>query len=114
MGRTRRPSLIVVLVSLAFATLGAFENMHEEIIALVPVLLVLSRGLGFGAITRIGDEPGRGGCRIGVWSDESFSDCDRAQDRRAAADESAGTSVLAPRCGRNALDLVDTRDDASR
>ena len=27
-------------VSLAFATLGALENMHEEIIALIPVLLV--------------------------------------------------------------------------
>jgi len=28
-------------------------NVHEEIIALVPVLLVLSRGLGFGAITAL-------------------------------------------------------------
>jgi uncharacterized ion transporter superfamily protein YfcC len=43
----------VVLISLAFASLGALENMHEEIIALVPVLLVLSRGLGFGAITAL-------------------------------------------------------------
>jgi uncharacterized ion transporter superfamily protein YfcC len=50
---TRRPQLIVILVSLAFATLGALENMQEEIIALVPVLLVLSRGLGFGAITAL-------------------------------------------------------------
>jgi uncharacterized ion transporter superfamily protein YfcC len=40
-------------VSLAFATLGALENLHEEIIPLVPVLLVLSRGLGFGAITAL-------------------------------------------------------------
>ena len=52
-GRTRRPKLIVALVSLAFATLGALENMHEEIVALIPVLLVLSRGLGFGAITAL-------------------------------------------------------------
>ena len=52
-GRTRRPRVVLVLVSLAFATLGALENMHEEIIALVPVLLVLSRGLGFGAITAL-------------------------------------------------------------
>jgi uncharacterized ion transporter superfamily protein YfcC len=28
--------------------------MHEEIIALVPVLLVLSRGLGYGAVTALG------------------------------------------------------------
>ena len=52
-GWTRRPRVIVVLVCLAFSTLGALENMHEEIIALVPVLLVLSRGLGFGAITAL-------------------------------------------------------------
>ena len=53
-GRARRPRVIVILVSLVFATFGALENMHEEIIALVPVLLVLSRGLGFGAITALG------------------------------------------------------------
>lgn len=52
-GRTSRPRLVVIAVSLAFATLGALENMQEEIVALVPVLLVLSRGLGFGVITAI-------------------------------------------------------------
>lgn len=52
-GRTRRPRLVVAMVCLAFATLGALENMHEEIVALVPVLLVLSRGLGFGAVTAL-------------------------------------------------------------
>jgi uncharacterized ion transporter superfamily protein YfcC len=53
-GRTRRRWLMASLVALGFATLGALENMHEEIVALVPVLLVLSRGLGFGAITALG------------------------------------------------------------
>jgi len=52
-GRTRQPYLIVAAVSTAFATLGALENMHEEIIALVPVMLILSRGLGFGAVTAL-------------------------------------------------------------
>ena len=52
-GRTGNPRLIVILVCLAFAALGALENMQEEIIALVPVLLVLSRGLGFGPITAL-------------------------------------------------------------
>ncbi len=52
-GRTSRPKTIVIVVSLTFATLGALENMHEEIIALVPVLLVLSAGLRFGAITAL-------------------------------------------------------------
>lgn len=52
-GRTTRPRLVIVAVSLLFAVLGALVNVHEEIIALVPVLLVLSRGLGFGAITAL-------------------------------------------------------------
>jgi uncharacterized ion transporter superfamily protein YfcC len=53
LGRTRSPRLVVALVSVLFATLGALENFHEEIIALVPVLVVLSRGLGFGAVTAL-------------------------------------------------------------
>ena len=53
LGRTRRPRSVVVVISLLFATLGALVNLHEEIIALVPVLVVLSRGLGFGAITAL-------------------------------------------------------------
>jgi uncharacterized ion transporter superfamily protein YfcC len=52
-GRTTRPRLVVVAVSVLFALLGALVNVHEEIIALVPVLLVLSRGLGFGSITAL-------------------------------------------------------------
>lgn len=52
-GRTRRPRVVVVVLSLVFASLGAAEQMHEEFVALVPVLVVLSRGLGFGAITAL-------------------------------------------------------------
>lgn len=52
-GRTRRPRTVVIAVSVAFASLGALENMQEEIIALVPVLVVLSRGLGYGSITAL-------------------------------------------------------------
>lgn len=52
-GLTRQPRLVVVMICLAFATLGALENMHEEIVAMIPVLLVLSRGLGFGSITAL-------------------------------------------------------------
>jgi uncharacterized ion transporter superfamily protein YfcC len=52
-GATRRPRTIVVAVSLAFATLGALENMQEEIVGLVAVLLLLSRGLGFGNVTAV-------------------------------------------------------------
>jgi uncharacterized ion transporter superfamily protein YfcC len=42
-----RDLLVIPVVSLFFATGGALENMQEEIIALVPVLLVLTRRMGF-------------------------------------------------------------------
>jgi uncharacterized ion transporter superfamily protein YfcC len=38
-------------VVLFFAAMGALENMQEEIIPLVPVLLLLGRGLGIDAVT---------------------------------------------------------------
>jgi uncharacterized ion transporter superfamily protein YfcC len=63
-GRTRRPRLVVVGVILAFATLGALENMQEELVALIPVLIVLSRGLGFGAITALAMSAGA--CAVGA------------------------------------------------
>ena len=40
-------------MSLAFAVGGALENMSEEIIALVPVLLLVTRRLGFDALTAV-------------------------------------------------------------
>ncbi len=46
-----RTALVIPIVSLAFAAAGALENMQEEIIALVPVLLLLTRRLGFPAVT---------------------------------------------------------------
>jgi uncharacterized ion transporter superfamily protein YfcC len=52
-GRTRRPMLAVTVMSVVFAAFGAMENMHEEFIALMPVLVLFSRGLGFGAITAL-------------------------------------------------------------
>ena len=42
---------VVPCVSLFFGTMGALENMQEEIIPLVPVLLLLGGGLGVDAIT---------------------------------------------------------------
>lgn len=54
LGNTRRPRALIVLLALVFAGFGAAESMHEEFIALVPVLVVLSVGLGYGAITALG------------------------------------------------------------
>ncbi len=42
-----RELLVIPVVSLLFATGGVLENMQEEIIALVPVLLILVRRMGF-------------------------------------------------------------------
>jgi uncharacterized ion transporter superfamily protein YfcC len=45
-----RGLIAVPLVSLFFATMGALENMQEEIIPLVPALLLLGRGVGVDAV----------------------------------------------------------------
>src|SRR5436189_206475 len=49
---TGRP-LVIPVVGVAFATAGALEHMQEEIIALIPVLLVLTRRVGFDALTAV-------------------------------------------------------------
>ena len=48
-----REALVIPITCVAFATGGALENMGEEIIALVPVLLLLVRRLGFDAVTAV-------------------------------------------------------------
>ncbi len=48
----------IPIVSLFFASMGALENMQEEIIPLVPVLLLLGRRLGADAVTVIGMSAG--------------------------------------------------------
>jgi uncharacterized ion transporter superfamily protein YfcC len=47
----QRRFLIVAILSIAFATGGAMENMQEEIIPLAPVLLLLAAGLGYDGVT---------------------------------------------------------------
>ena len=56
-----RETLLIPIVSLAFATGGALENMSEEIIALVPVLLLVTRRLGFDALTAVAISIGAAG-----------------------------------------------------
>src|SRR5204863_10080527 len=41
-----RAFLAIPLISIFFATMAALENMEEEIIPLMPVLLLLGAGLG--------------------------------------------------------------------
>lgn len=48
-----RGALAIPIVSLAFAAGGVFENMQEEIIGLVPVLIMLTQLLGFDALTAV-------------------------------------------------------------
>jgi uncharacterized ion transporter superfamily protein YfcC len=49
-----RERLIIPISCAVFALGGAVEGMYEEIIALVPVLLVLTRRVGFDAVTALG------------------------------------------------------------
>ncbi len=42
-----RTILVIPIIALLFATGGALENMSEEIIALIPVLLILTNRLGY-------------------------------------------------------------------
>lgn len=49
----RREALVIPAACMVFALGGALENMSEEIVALVPVLLLLTRGLGFDAVTAV-------------------------------------------------------------
>lgn len=46
-----REVLVVPVMCIFFGTMGAVENMQEEIIALMPLLLIVARGVGFDALT---------------------------------------------------------------
>jgi uncharacterized ion transporter superfamily protein YfcC len=48
-----RETVVIPVVALFFATGGALQNMQEEIIALVPVLLILTRRVGFTPIVAV-------------------------------------------------------------
>ena len=56
--RGRWEGLIIPIIALLFASLGALENMGEEIIPLVPVLLVLMRRLGYPPLTAVAASAG--------------------------------------------------------
>jgi uncharacterized ion transporter superfamily protein YfcC len=47
----RRGLIAIPVIAAFFTTMGALENMQEEIIPLVPVLLILGRGLGIDAVS---------------------------------------------------------------
>ena len=53
-----RTLLAIPVVSVFFATMGALENMQEEIIPIVPVLLLLGRRLGIDAVAVVGMSAG--------------------------------------------------------
>lgn len=60
--RLRHNGLVAIpIVCMAFASMGALENMQEEIIPLVPVLMLLGRALGFDALTVVAMSIGAAG-----------------------------------------------------
>jgi uncharacterized ion transporter superfamily protein YfcC len=56
-----RPHWIVPVCCVAFATGGVVEGMWEEVVALVPVLLLLARMAGFDALTAVAMSIGAAG-----------------------------------------------------
>lgn len=48
-----RGTWVIPISCIVFATAGALQNMQEEIVALIPVLLVLTRRFGFDAVTAV-------------------------------------------------------------
>jgi uncharacterized ion transporter superfamily protein YfcC len=52
-GRANAGLIAIPVVSLVFATGGIVENMQEEVIALVPVLLVLTKRIGYTPIVAV-------------------------------------------------------------
>jgi len=52
-GLAQRDTLVIPISCVAFAAGGALEHMSEELIALIPVILVLTRSLGMDAVTAV-------------------------------------------------------------
>ena len=61
----RRETLIIPIVCVVFAAAGAAEGFWEEIIALVPVLLVLTSRVGFDGLTAVAMSLGAAGIGAG-------------------------------------------------
>src|SRR5215510_12783181 len=57
----RREMLIIPVACAAFGLGGAAEGMWEEIIAMMPVLMVLARGVGFDGLTAVSMSLGAAG-----------------------------------------------------
>jgi uncharacterized ion transporter superfamily protein YfcC len=51
--RSRNPRTTIAAMCIVCAAFGAMDNMHEEFIALMPVFVLLSLQLGYGAITAL-------------------------------------------------------------
>ena len=54
----RRGMIAIPVIALFFAVMGALENMQEEIIPLIPVLLILGTGVGIDAVAVVGMSAG--------------------------------------------------------
>jgi len=57
----RRKTLIIPAACVVFAAAGAAQGLWEEVIALMPVLLVLTRGVGFDPLTAVSMSLGAAG-----------------------------------------------------
>ena len=95
---------VIPIVGFAFAWGGILIQMQEELIAFVPVLLLLVRRLGFNALIRGGDQSRRGRRGCGVQSDQPLPGGDRPEGGRPRAPEWLGAALGGARVGMAHLD----------
>ena len=106
-----RDLLVIPVVSVLFATGGVVENMQEEIIPLIPVLLILTRRLGFTPMVAVAMSAGAAFVGSGLQSHQSLPGVDRATAGGAAAGVRGGLSDRLP---ADRARVLDRHDDALR
>ena len=111
-GSAGRGIWVIPIVGFAFAWGGILIQMQEELIAFVPVLLLLVRRLGFNALTAVAMSLGAAAVGASFSSDQPVPGRHRAEGGRARARSAAGSS--ARWCSPLAWLVWIARDDAFR
>ena len=104
-----RALLVIPIVAIAFAVGGVVENMQEEILAFVPLLMLLMRRLGFRPLVGRCAQHGQRRDRRDVLADQSISGGHRAEGRWPAA---AIRMAVSPGGAGSRAGVVDRVDDA--
>ena len=105
-GLSGRGIWVIPIVGFAFVWGGILIQMQEELIAFVPVLLLLTRRLGFNALTAVAMSLGARRSRL-VQPDQPVPGRHRAEGGRTEAAQRLGVPLRVPRRGVGHLDRGD-------